>query len=58
MSHYADLINRIRKERGITIVELAQKMGVSQAHIARIERGEIEPTQEQVEVIVSFIGGE
>jgi len=55
MSHYADLINRIRKERGITIVELAEKMGVSQAYIAKIERGEIEPTQEQVEVIKSFL---
>ena len=39
----------------VTIVELAAKMGVSQAYISRLERGEIKPTQEQLEVLRAFI---
>ncbi len=55
MKNYGDLIKKIRKEKQITIVELARRMGVAQAYIARIERGEINPTQEQIEVIHSFL---
>ncbi len=44
-----------RKIKGVTIVDLAQKMGVSQAYIAKIERGEIEPNAEQIEVILNFL---
>jgi predicted transcriptional regulator len=50
-----DMIRHIRKSKRITIVELAEKMGVSQAYIARIELGAIEPTQEQIEVIQTFL---
>ena len=49
-----DVIRHIRKAKQITIVELAQKRGVSQEYIARLELGEIRPTQEQSEVIQSF----
>ena len=55
--NYAELLKKIRKEKRITIIELAKRMGVSQGYIVRIERGEIEPTQEQIEVIKSFIEG-
>lgn len=48
-------IRYIRKQKGISIVELAAKMGVAQSYISRLERGEIQPTQEQLEVIRSFI---
>lgn len=54
-SNPGDMIRYIRKERGISIVELATKMGVSQAYISRLERGEVKPTMEQVEVIKSFL---
>lgn len=47
-----------RKQEGITIVELAEKMGVSQAYISELESGEIKPTIEQVELIKSFVEGE
>ena len=50
-----DMIRHIRKSKRITIVELAEKMGVSQAYIARLELGEIRPTAEQIEVIRSFL---
>lgn len=39
----------------MTIVDLAGKIGVSQAYIAKIERGEIEPSPEQIEVILDFL---
>ena len=44
-----------RKIKGMTIVDLAGKIGVSQAYIAKIERGEIEPSSEQIEVILDFL---
>jgi predicted transcriptional regulator len=50
-----DMIREIRKQKGITIVELAAKMGVSQDYIARLELGEVKPTQEQIEVIQAFL---
>lgn len=56
-SNAGDMIRYIRREKKITIVELAAKMGVSQAYIVRIERGEIKPTVEQVETLHAFIEG-
>lgn len=50
-----DMIRHIRRAKRITIVELAGKMGVSQAYISRLELGEVKPTQEQIEVIQTFL---
>ena len=50
-----NMIRHVRNSKRVTIVELAEKMGVSQAYIARLELGEIRPTQEQIEVIRSFL---
>ncbi len=50
-----DMIRHIRKSKRVTIVELAKKIGVSQDYIARLELGEVMPTQEQVEVIRMFL---
>jgi len=52
---YAEMIIHLRKEKGITAIELAEKMGVSPAYIARLEMGEAKPTAEQIEVIRSFL---
>ncbi len=52
---YGELLRERRKAFGITIVELAEKMGVSQAYISRVELGAIAPVQEQIEVILSFL---
>jgi predicted transcriptional regulator len=50
-----DMIRHIRKSKRVTIVELAQRMGVSQDYITRLELGEIKPTLEQIEVIQTFL---
>lgn len=52
---YGEILKERRRVQGITIVEFAEKMGVSQAYISRLERGEIKPVQEQIEVIQSFL---
>lgn len=44
-----------RKAKRITIVELAEKSGISQAEIARIERSEIEPSPEQVKLMLQYL---
>ncbi|MFH1800601.1 MAG: helix-turn-helix transcriptional regulator [Candidatus Omnitrophota bacterium] len=50
-----DMIRHIRKSKRVTIVELAERMGVSQDYIARLELGETKPTKEQIEVIQTFL---
>lgn len=55
--HYGAILKRIRKEKRLTIVDLAKRMGVSQEYIVRLERGKVRPTQEQTEVIKAFIDG-
>jgi predicted transcriptional regulator len=39
----ADLIRRLRAEAGLTQRKLAELVGVSQAHIAKIEKGRVDP---------------
>jgi transcriptional regulator with XRE-family HTH domain len=39
-------IRKIRKEKGYTVDELANKMGVSQSLISQIERGQVSPSLE------------
>jgi len=48
-------LRQTRKQKRITIVEIAERMGVSQSYIAKLERGDIEPIGEQVELILSLI---
>ena len=55
---YGEMLRERRKILGVTIVELAGVMGVGQAYISRLELGEISPVQEQIEVILSFLGSE
>ena len=55
MKEPKDIIKQARKEKRITIVELGERTGVSQAYIAKLERGDIEPIGEQVELILSII---
>lgn len=50
-----DMIRHLRKNKGITIVELADRMGVAQSYIVRLERNEIKATKEQIEVITDFL---
>jgi transcriptional regulator with XRE-family HTH domain len=38
------LLREIRKEKNITLDELARKTGMSKGHLSRIERKETDPT--------------
>jgi DNA-binding XRE family transcriptional regulator len=49
---------QLRKERGITQTELAKKMGVSQARVSHIERGNIDHIElATVRAYVQALGG-
>ena len=50
-------LRKMRKQKRITIIELASKMGVSQAYISKLELGQVHATKEQVEVIKEFLAG-
>lgn len=52
-----DQLRELRKQKKISIVELAERMGVSQSYISQLERGKLQPTPEQIEVIEAFIAG-
>lgn len=43
MGDFGEHLKRARKDKGLTLVELSQRSGVSAAHIARIEKGERSP---------------
>jgi transcriptional regulator with XRE-family HTH domain len=53
-----EMIKKLRKENGVTYVELSKRMGVAQEYLVRLERGEVKPTEEQIEVIKSFLKDE
>jgi len=42
-TNYGDMIRHIRKEKRITIVELAERMGVSQAYIVGLSGARFSP---------------
>ena len=52
---YAEMVSYLIKKRGISAIKLAEKMGVTAAYIAKIEKGEISPFSEEKEVIKAFI---
>lgn len=45
-----------RRRRGLSQAELARRAGTSQAHISRIERGEVSPTIDTLEDLVWGMG--
>jgi len=55
MAEIGERLRESRRAKRITIVELAAKIGVSQAYLVRVERGEIKPTNEQIETIMNFL---
>ncbi len=56
-ANVGEMIKYLRKRNQITIVELAKRMGVSQAYLAELEIGKIKPTKEQIETIEAFVEG-
>ena len=55
MNTCAGSIKQRRKQKQITLIELASHLGVEQNYLVKIELGEIQPPQERVEHILSVI---
>ena len=51
------ILKTLRKSKNLTIVELAEKMGVPKEYLAKLETGELNPTSEQLETIKDFVEG-
>ena len=50
-------VRRIRKERRITIFELALRIRIPEATLSRLERGMIPMTPKQADIIRAFLAG-
>ena len=50
-------VKNARRQKSITLVELAEQMGVGQGYLVRLEKGEIAAIPEQIELIRSIIDG-
>ncbi len=57
MVNYSKLIKRIRNQKKFTIRELVKKMGVTSSYLEKIERGEVKPTEEQIDLILYYVDG-
>jgi DNA-binding XRE family transcriptional regulator len=49
-------VRELRKEAGVTQEQLAEKSGLPQPHISRIENGEVSPTRFTLEKIAKALG--
>lgn len=63
MHHFMNMARRVfirewRKYRGLTLVQLAQRVGVSQPTVSRIERGEQPYSQPILEAFADALGCE
>ena len=48
------IISELRKEQGLSQIELAQKLGYTQRVISALEREETNPTLQQIERLTTF----
>ncbi len=55
-SSFALTLAKARTKSGLTQKELADKIGVSQAYIAKLEGGEANPTLERIGSLLSALG--
>jgi transcriptional regulator with XRE-family HTH domain len=55
-SSFAITLVKARKAKGLTQQELARLAGVSQAYIAKLEGGEVNPTLERVGSLLAVLG--
>ncbi|MEO9802256.1 MAG: helix-turn-helix transcriptional regulator [Reichenbachiella sp.] len=49
-------VKNLRKKKGLNQVELAEKAGLTQAYISRLEAGKVEPTLTALTKICSSLG--
>ncbi len=52
----ANNLRRIRNDKGMTQLQVAEKAGISTNHYALIERAEYKPTVETLEKILKALG--
>lgn len=48
-------LKRIRRSQGLSQIELAEKAGVSQGLISRMERGDANPTLDVIEAVAAAL---
>ena len=53
-----EVIKQLRKEKGLTQQDLAEKSKVSQAHIARIENGTVDPRLSTVNALLGALSSD
>ncbi|MEQ8444121.1 MAG: helix-turn-helix transcriptional regulator [Alphaproteobacteria bacterium] len=54
---FGEKLRELRRERGVTLVELADAMGVSQAYLSALETGRrTKPTPARIDQICAFFG--
>lgn len=56
MAEFAVIFKNLRKERGLTQQELADRLGTTKSTISMYERGERRPSFEIAEAITDFFG--
>ena len=55
IENYGMELTQARRQKRITLIELAAHMGASQDYLAGIELGDVQPSEERVERILSVI---
>lgn len=53
---FGTVLRKVRKSRGVTQVQLADKLGVTQATVARYEKGIMTPEVKRVTQIAKILG--
>jgi transcriptional regulator with XRE-family HTH domain len=53
---FGNAIRVLRTERGISQEELGRLAGLHRAHVGEIERGEVSPTLDSVQLIAQALG--
>jgi transcriptional regulator with XRE-family HTH domain len=50
-ARFGERIRQLREERGITQIELSEKVGIENAYLSRVESGKKEPCLRVIEMI-------
>jgi transcriptional regulator with XRE-family HTH domain len=54
MSDFGEKIRRLRMERGVTVKEVCQQVGIPQSRLSELERGVRVPTPGQISSLEKF----
>lgn len=58
VSEFQERVYRLRTEAGLTQVELAERMRITQSEVAQMEGGGVLPTQETLKELAIAVGQE